>query len=128
MNSINKLHIYFGLLFLVLFLASGVYMNLNFPGLYNENEVMRMMYRSNHIYILFASLINITLGSYFEFSLNKISVDFQKTASVLLLVGPIFLLAAFILEPVQVSFGRPFTFLGVLLFLIGVLLHMLAKE
>ena len=60
--SLRKLHFAMGLAGVVAFLATGLYMNAGFPDLYGANEVLRYLYRSNHVYILLASLINVALG------------------------------------------------------------------
>ena len=56
---LRKLHFAVGLVGAVAFLVTGIYMNAGFPELYGANEVLRYIYRSNHVYILLASLINV---------------------------------------------------------------------
>lgn len=123
MLKMHNFHYIIGFTFLVLFLATGGYLNSNFPELYGENEVMRFMYRSNHIYILMAALINLGLGSYLRYSFNsKIKVA-QKFGGVLVLSAPFILFAAFFVEPIGMLVDRPITFWGILALLIGVVVH-----
>ncbi len=127
MNIVGKIHVILGLVFLGTFLCTGVYMKLNFPGLYEENETMRMMYRSTHIYLLMSSLINIALGSYFVPANSGVRMYGQVLASILLLVSPVLMLLAFVVEPAQMAIERPYSFWGVLFLVIGVNLHMLLR-
>lgn len=55
----KKLNLYFGLLLFVVFLLTGQYMQHVFRPQYEEQLVLRMQVRANHIYILFISLLNI---------------------------------------------------------------------
>src|SRR5258706_15772198 len=53
-----------GVLTVLIFLGTGQYMRLNGPALFQSDPTVRMMFRSNHIYILMAGLINIGIGSF----------------------------------------------------------------
>lgn len=39
-------------------------MRASFPDLYAGNEAVRYMYRANHIYLLFASVLNLVMGAH----------------------------------------------------------------
>ena len=60
--QLRKLHFVVGLAGVVAFLVTGAYMRAGFPDLYAANEVLRYLYRSNHVYVLLASLVNVALG------------------------------------------------------------------
>lgn len=47
---------------MVLFLATGLYMRHHFPASYEANETVRYLYRSNHLDILYAGLLNLAPG------------------------------------------------------------------
>jgi len=119
---LKKWHLWTGILFLILFVLSGLYMIVNFPAL-EENALVRMMYRANHIYLLLTALLNIIFGS-----LVIDTTPFQhrllfNSASILIILSPLFLMLAFIFEPQRATFDRIFTFVGILLVLSGVVLY-----
>ncbi|MGH2566714.1 MAG: hypothetical protein ACRDGA_00120 [Bacteroidota bacterium] len=58
-NQLAHSHIVIGIATVVVFLGTGLYMRLNFPDLYESNEAIRYLFRANHLYILFAGLLNI---------------------------------------------------------------------
>ena len=59
----KRLHLIIGLTVVVIFLLTGQYME------YVHNRLLldgtRMLYRSRHIYLLLAGLLNLILGIYF---------------------------------------------------------------
>ena len=91
----NKIHRLIGSLTVLIFLSTGFYMRANFPGLYEENEAIRFMYRANHIYILLAGLLNIAIGTYFIFTPKKWMKNLQIVGSSALLIAPVLLVSAF---------------------------------
>ena len=97
MNIIQKSHFVIGLLFLALFLLSGIYMMFNFPELYVGREEIRMMFRATHIYILMSALVNLMTGNYLRNNSVKSFVKFRRLASSLILVAPFLFFVAFIL-------------------------------
>ena len=120
---LRKLHFWFGMIGVGVFLATGIYMRLGFPDLYGSNEVVRYHYRANHIYILLASLLNVALGCYL-----RLGLGWRKKAAVLgsalLLLSPVVLVAAFILEAPKGAPDRLLTLIGIFLAFIGVLCHL----
>lgn len=123
MFKIHNFHYIVGFTFLVLFLATGGYLYSSFPEIYGENEAMRFMYRSNHIYILMAALINLGLGSYCRYSNNFKIKLVQQCGSILVFSAPFILFTAFFIEPKGMLVDRPITFWGILALLIGVVVH-----
>jgi Na+-driven multidrug efflux pump len=121
---IQRLHFGIGILTLLVFFASGLYMQLQFPGLYADNEIVRYQYRANHIYLLAAALINIVLGAYLQASKRRWRHYTQSLGRLLLLAAPVWLVCAFLLEPPQASPERILTFWGIVSMLAGTLLHL----
>ena len=120
MRKIQNIHLIVGFFFLAIFLATGGYLAIIFPTAYGDEEYVRFMYRSNHIYILLASLINIALGCYIDSSnVGKA----QKFGSFLVLLSPLILFLAFVVEPSGGLIDRPITFWGILALLIGIITH-----
>jgi hypothetical protein len=127
MTKIRRVHFIVGVLAIIAFLGTGVYMRENFPNLYQTNESIRSLFRANHIYILFSSLLNLVLGLYLSPNGVRWRRTLRRLGSLFLLLAPFLLLWAFINEPPQASPMRPLTFLGVGLAFTGTALHFAAR-
>jgi hypothetical protein len=121
----RKLHFIVGLAGVVAFLATGAYMRAGFPDLYAANEVLRYLYRSNHVYVLLASLINVALGVHLAPVARGWRATVSKIGSILALVAPVVLCLAFFLEAPKASPERVLTLLGVAALAAGIALHVL---
>ena len=62
----RKIHLISGLLFFALFLVSGRHMGQVLPAFSGELDGLRMMYRASHVYLLYASLLNLLAGAYWR--------------------------------------------------------------
>ncbi len=111
---------------MLVFLGTGVYMRISFPELYDGNEVIRYLFRANHVYILFSGLLNVLPGLYLSWSIIPWRKSLQRVGSWMLLIAPLFFMVAFIVEPVQASPMRPLTVTAAFVTLIGVTLHGIA--
>lgn len=121
----RKLHFAVGVAGVVVFLATGAYMRAGFPDLYATNEVLRYLYRSNHVYILLASLINVALGVHLGPVAPGWRSGVSKLGSLLALAAPAVLCLAFFLEAPRASPERILTLLGVSALAAGIALHVL---
>jgi hypothetical protein len=119
--TIKSLHIAIGFGGVVAFLSTGLYMATHFPALYDGDEVIRHMYRANHVYLLLGSLINVAIGIYRTDVRPGWRGVFGLVGSALVLVSPIVLLFAFFFEAPHATPERPVTTIGVLMLLVGVL-------
>ena len=126
MTNLKRLHWWMGLVSVVVFLATGVYMLVQFPELYEEEEEIRYLFRANHIYLLMAGLVNGALGLYYVMLPERWRQTAQRLGSVLVLAAPVLLLAAFILEPPQAIPERPVTAAGLFAAALGVFCHVIA--
>ena len=115
----NKIHRLVGILTVIIFLLTGVYMRINFPRLYEHNEAIRFMFRANHIYILLAGLLNMGIGTYLNLNSKKWKRNLQFTSSFFLFIAPILLISAFFLEPQTASPERPLTSYGIFSLALG---------
>jgi hypothetical protein len=95
----RKLHLAVGILTVVTFLITGQVMRHHSPPMTALSDSVRLMYRSRHIYILGAALVNLMLGLYFEWRPQGWRRMLQSIGSVLLLISPALLVLAFALEP-----------------------------
>lgn len=95
----KRLHVIIGLSVVVAFLFTGQYMEFHNPKVRELNDGMRMMFRSRHIYILLAGLINLGVGAYFTNRIGRWRRRLQIAGSFLIIIAPFLLLAAFFREP-----------------------------
>jgi hypothetical protein len=116
-------HLFVGVLGVLVFLATGIYMQSNFPALYAGNEALRYMYRASHVYLLLASVVNIALGIYLTPSAGW-RAWLSRVGSSLALLAPFVLCYAFFVEVPKASPERVFTALGVLLVALGVVVQL----
>lgn len=124
--NLKRIHQGMGLVTVAVFLATGLYMRWRFPGLYEGNEVIRYLFRANHIYLLLAGLLNVALGLYLSLHPARWRGRLQRAGSVLLLMAPVLLLAAFFAEPPVPAPERPLTAAGIFATGIGMLCHLIA--
>ena len=124
--DLKRIHRWTGIVTVVLFLLTGLYMRWRFPGLYEGNESIRYLFRANHIYLLLAGLLNVGLGTYFVAHPERWRRTLQRAGSALILVASALLLAAFFYEPPQAMPERPVTAAGLFAVLIGTFCHFAA--
>lgn len=124
-NRMKLLHQIIGISAVVIFLLTGQYLEFYYPHMEGVTDGVRMMFRSRHIYILLAGLLNIGIGVYFNYHKKRWRRILQLTGSSLVLVAPLLLIAAFFYEPTHGHLQRPFTLPAIVALLSGTLLHML---
>ena len=118
----KTLHRIFGVLVIVAFLLTGQFMEFRQVSEMDDGE--RMMFRSRHIFILLAGLINLGVGIYFVYWQERWRKILQVTGSVLLLVAPLLLTGAFFYEPTLKGLQRPLTLPALVALIIGVFFHL----
>jgi len=117
MKSFNLI---FGALLLFIFLLTGIYLRYLFRNEHLSDLTVRMEIRANHVYILFASLLNI-LSYKVEFSnrINWIKIVERLFRSGLIISGVLFLIA-FVTDHRNSITDRYVTFYAVLFSLIPI--------
>jgi peptidoglycan/LPS O-acetylase OafA/YrhL len=120
------LHLSLGAVVVFLFLLTGQYMDYLDVRSGEHGDGVRMMFRSRHIYILLAGLVNLGIGSYFVARARGWRRRVQTAGSILVLAAPVLLLAAFFAEPGRPGLQRHFTLPGVVSLSIGTLCHALS--
>jgi Kef-type K+ transport system membrane component KefB len=96
------------------------------PAVSEMDNTVRMLYRSTHIYILAAALVNIGVGSYYQNRTGRWQRIVQTIGSIFILVPPLLLLMAFFTEPLLSRLQRPYSRPGVVMLAIGILLHLIS--
>ncbi len=95
----RRLHLAAGTGAVLIFLITGQLMLHHTPPLATLGDSARLMFRSRHIYILAAGLVNLMLGLYFERHASEWRRAVQTAGSSVLLASPVLLLVAFAVEP-----------------------------
>jgi hypothetical protein len=122
------LHLVTGAVALVAFLLTGQYMEHLRLDSGATDDGARMMFRSRHIYLLLAGLVNLGVGAYFFRREGRWRQNLQNVGSALVVVAPALLLAAFFSEPGLPGLQRHFTLPAVVLLSAGTLCHALSAE
>ena len=120
----KRFHLVFGLVVVIVFLLTGQYME------YIHNRLLpdgtRMLYRSRHIYILLAGLLNLVIGTYFVPQPRGGRRTLQILGSILIVLSPGLLLAGFFSEPRRGPEQTMVAALGIFAVALGTLLHVLS--
>jgi hypothetical protein len=122
---LRKLHFAVGTAGVVAFVVTGAYMRAGFPDLYVTNEVLRYLYRSNHVYVLLASLVNVALGVHLTAAAPGWRAAISLLGSLLALAAPVVLCLAFFIEAPVPTPERGLTLAGVIAVTAGITLHVL---
>jgi hypothetical protein len=120
---VKLLHLFVGVFVLVTFLLTGQYMDYLDVRSGALGETARMMFRSRHIYILLAGLVNLAVGAYFVERVGGWRRRLQLVGTVFIIVAPVLMLAAFFSEPGRAGLQRHFTLPAVIILSLGTLCH-----
>jgi hypothetical protein len=120
-------HVALGILTLLVFAFTGLYMSARFPDAYAHDLAVRYQFRANHIYILMSGLFNLVAGVLRPPAGHRLQRVADAGARLGLLVTPVVFVAAFFSEPPRASPARPLTMTGVALTLAAVVLLWLAR-
>jgi hypothetical protein len=109
---LRRLHLTFGGAGLIVFLLTGQYMHwvLHLSGM---TEAPRLFVRSAHVYLLWASLLNLSLGCYLHDHQVGFRRHLQSVASFGILASPCLLAVSFFMERYDPHLTRPLAHLGI---------------
>jgi len=119
----KRFHQIFGITLAVVFLLTGQFMHFYRNHLHDMADGMRLLYRSRHIYILFAALLNLGIGAYFVSRVNRWRWGLQLLGSGLIVVASLLFVVAFFYEPNLANLEIPYSRWGVFAIAAGALLH-----
>ena len=122
-SVLQRIHLIAGLLGLVAFLLTGLFMDRRLDHLVGMPDGPRALYRSGHIYILFSALLNLLLGVYLTTPASRAARVVQYLGSALLLGALFLLLYGFIVETPRAIIERPMIREGIVWSLGGVIAH-----
>jgi hypothetical protein len=123
----RRLHLAVGFAFVAVFLATGAHMRAHFPAAHGGDVGVRMMYRSAHVYIVLAALLNLALAAQWRWRPARWRRLLQAAGSAAVSAAPFVFTTAFFLEPAPQRFDRPYCLVGLALAAIGTLLHTAAS-
>src|SRR5690242_18986041 len=98
MRTLKPLNITFGILGLMAFVMTGQYLAIFLKGLSEMPDTPRLLYRTSHLYLMWASLLNLIVGLYFTIAASRGAQIMQVVSSALLLTSPLLRLAGFFIE------------------------------
>lgn len=120
---LRRLHLIVGTATVAAFLATGQYMHFGLGHLAEMEDAPRALYRSGHIYLLYAALLNLAVGTYVTEARHRTRRTLQWVGSCLLLVSPILFLYGFAMETPLGLVDRTWTEWGIIGSTVGVVLH-----
>ena len=126
MNRLRTIHLIIGVTGLIAFILTGQYMAHVHDGLKSMPDGPRMMHRSAHIYLLWASLLNLLLGPYLTIATHARARLMQAIASAMLLAAPFMLCYSFLKESNHPQLLRPITQYAIFLAAAGGVMHAIA--
>jgi hypothetical protein len=119
----RRFHLVVGLVGVVAFLLTGQYMDRVHNHLAGMDPTPRLLFRSTHIYLLLASLVNLALGLYLTPAVGPWRTWLRHAGSALVLSGPVLLGIGFFVEPWLTGLDRPYSRPALYGALAGMLLH-----
>src|SRR5437667_1291459 len=108
----KKLHLAVGILTLIAFILTGQYLRRVYPGMLGVDDGLRMLLRSRHLYIMLAGAVNAALGLYLSDQARGWRRFVQRLGSLLLLIAPVLLIAAFFRDAPRGSLEAPLARFG----------------
>jgi hypothetical protein len=121
-----RVHHALGLAGLLMFLGTGLYMDVSLDHLQGMADAPRVLYRSGHIYILLCSLMHLLLGAYVTPRESAPGRGAQYVSTAALAAALALFVYGFWIETPQAQIERPMTRAALELSLAGTLLHCLA--
>src|SRR6185369_16374291 len=122
----KKAHLIFGVLIVVGFLLTGQYMDKFHNHLVGIADGPRLLYRTRHIFILLAGLLNLGIGAYFTYRLETWRRAIQLLGSLFIFAAPVLYLWAFFYEPKLTNLYTPLSHWGTYLIFAGAILHVVS--
>lgn len=118
-------HLILGILLFVAFTVTGRMMRVDFPEKEEMDQMLRILTRSRHIYILFNSLIHISLGVYLTIRPATWRKTLQYLGSILLTASGLLLLWGWWAETYQYQHFSDISRWGIYTSLAGIIAHLI---
>jgi hypothetical protein len=125
-NKLGQIHRWLGLIAVLVFFSTGVIMRMHHLNLLPEDSGLRMLFRSRHIYMLFCGLLNLAVGLRYSLPDSGRGSRIGVIGSLLILIAPLLMAAAFFTEPLLMLHVGPLSIFGVYAAVAGMLFYGLA--
>ena len=122
----KKIHLIFGVFVLVAFLLTGQYMDKFYNHMVGVPDAQRLLFRTRHIFILLAGLLNLGIGAYFTYRIETWRRTIQLLGSLLIIAASCLFLIAFFYEPNLSNLHTPLSHWGTYTIAVGALLHVIS--
>jgi hypothetical protein len=122
----KKVHLIFGIFIVFGFLMTGQYMDKYYNHLDGLPDGQRLLFRTRHIFILLAGLLNLGLGAYFTYRIQTWRRTMQVIGSVLIFTASLLFLIAFFYEPNLDDLHTPLSHWGTYTISAGAVLHVIS--
>lgn len=126
MKTLRSAHGVLGGLALLAFVLSGQFMHWFLHHLHGMAWAPRLLYRSAHLYLLWAALLNVLLALHWTPALAGWRQRLQRLGSALILLSPILLAVSFVQDASQQDWLRPWGRWGIYSAFLGVMFQVLA--
>jgi glucan phosphoethanolaminetransferase (alkaline phosphatase superfamily) len=120
----KRLHLIFGLLIVVCFLLTGKYMDVYLHHMVGVPDGLRLLYRTRHIFILLAGLVNLALAAYLVARTENWQRVVQWLGSILIITASLLFVAAFFYDSTRGDLRAPVTHWAVYAIAAGSLAHL----
>ena len=122
----KKIHLIFGVFVVVAFLLTGQYMDKLYNHMVGVPDAQRLLFRTRHIFILLAGLLNLGIGAYFTYRVDTWRRTVQLLGSLLIIVASFLFVIAFFYEPKLSDLHTPLSHWGTYTIAVGALLHVIS--
>lgn len=122
-GSLRMAHLVVGAIAVVAFLATGQVMGRLDPPVAELEWAQRLLFRSRHMYILAAGLVNLALGVHYLLPEGAVRKVAATAGSLLALTSALLLFFAFFAEPMAGRWPGVLSMLGLYAMFGGVLLY-----
>lgn len=116
-------HLIFGFAVVIAFLLTGQYMDKYHNHLEGMGDGVRLLYRTRHIFILLAGLLNLGVGAYFTYRARLWQRVLQVLGSSLIVLASVLFVVAFFYEPGLRDLHTPLSHWGTYTILAGTIFH-----
>ena len=123
MHVFKKIHVFGGIIIVIIFTLTGQYMHHNYNHLKDMESMSRALFRAGHLYILLFGLINVAIGSYYKLSNQNLLRKGQLLGSVLIITASILIIYSFFTELPTKQIERPISRYSLYIVLAGVSIH-----
>ena len=122
----KRIHLIFGVFVVLAFLLTGQYMDKLYNHMVGVPDAQRLLFRTRHIFILLAGLLNLGIGAYFTYRIETWRRTVQLLGSLLIFAASCLFLIAFFYEPNLGDLHTPLSHWGTYTIAVGALLHVIS--